>query len=69
MRACRALLLNKGVPFVSLEDLIKLLENRLSFNEQQRQAAWQRGDVAVVGALDADTATTRDSLTVLRAAL
>jgi hypothetical protein len=54
---------------VSLEDLIKLLENRLSFNEQQRQAAWQRGDVAVVGALDADTATTRDSLTVLRAAL
>ena len=51
---------------MSLEDLIKLLENRLAFNEQQRQAAWQRGDVAVVGALDADTVTTQATLDALR---
>jgi hypothetical protein len=53
---------------MSLEDLITLLQNRLSFNAQQRAAAVQRGDIAQVVALDADSATTQATLDALQTA-
>jgi hypothetical protein len=52
---------------MSLDDLITLLQNRLSFNAQQRAAAAQRGDIAQVSALDADSATTQSTLDALQA--
>ena len=51
---------------MSIEDLIKMLQNRLAFNVQQRQAAVQRGDVNYVAALDADSATTQATLDTLQ---
>lgn len=53
---------------MSIQDLIKLLQNRLVYNAQQRAAAAQRGDVAQVAAIDADTSTTQSSLDFLQAA-
>ena len=53
---------------MSLDDLIKLLQNRLAFNAQQRAAAAQRGDIALVSSLDADSATTQATLDALQAA-
>ena len=51
---------------MSIEDLIKMLSNRIAFNVQQRQAAVMRGDVSYVTALDADTATTQATLDALQ---
>jgi hypothetical protein len=51
---------------MSIEDLIKMLQNRLAFNVQQRQAAVQRGDIHYVAALDADSATTQATLDTLQ---
>lgn len=53
---------------MSIEDLIKLLQNRLVYNAQQRASAAQRGDISQVAAIDADTLTTQASLDVLQAA-
>jgi hypothetical protein len=53
---------------MSLDELIALLQNRLAFNASQRVAAVQRGDVALVASLDADTATTQATLDALQAA-
>jgi hypothetical protein len=53
---------------MSIQDLIKLLQNRLVYNSQQRDAAVQRGDVVQVAAIDADIGTTQASLDVLLSA-
>ena len=47
---------------MSIQDLITLLQNRIAFNQGQRTAAAQRGDVALVQQLDADTASTQATL-------
>lgn len=52
---------------MSLTDLIAMLRNRLTYNEQQRAAAVQRGDIHLVGSLDADSASTRATLSALEA--
>ena len=54
---------------MSITDLIAMLRNRLAYNEQQRVAAMQRGDIHFVGALDADTAASTATLLALEAAL
>ena len=54
---------------MSIEDLIKLLQNRLSFTASERERAVGRGDVAYVEALDRDAATTTQALSVLQAAV
>jgi hypothetical protein len=54
---------------MGIEDLIAMLESRMSFNATQRAAAVSRGDIALVTALDADDATSSAALNVLRAAL
>ena len=51
---------------MSIQDLIALLENRITFNQTQRNAASQRGDVALVQQLDADIASTQATLDQLR---
>lgn len=51
---------------MSIQDLIALLQARLSFNQGQRTAAVQRGDIAQVQSLDADIAATQSSLDQLR---
>jgi hypothetical protein len=53
---------------MSIEELIQLLQNRLANNTQQRAAAAQRGDVAQVAAIDADSSTTQATLDFLQAA-
>jgi hypothetical protein len=52
---------------MSIQDLIKLLQNRLAHNAQQRDIAAQRGDITSVTAIDADTASTQATLAVLMA--
>lgn len=51
---------------MSVQDLITLLENRLTFSQAQRNAAVQRGDVSLVQQLDADIASTQATLDQLR---
>jgi hypothetical protein len=38
------------------DQIVEMLEKRLNFNVQQRQAAFNRGDISEVARLDADTA-------------
>jgi|GEM_PF-6138657 len=52
---------------MSIQDLITLLENRLSFSHGQRVAAAQRGDIALVQQFDSDIASTQSTLDQLRA--
>jgi hypothetical protein len=47
-------------------EIVAMLENRLTYNAQQRAAAVARGDVALVAVLDADTATTAVTLSEIR---
>lgn len=47
---------------MSIQDLIAILQNRLTFNQGQRTAAVQRGDVAAVASLDADINSTQATL-------
>ena len=51
------------------QDLIRMLENRITYNTQQRNAAFDRGDVNTVQFFDNDTAKSRQSLDVLRESL
>jgi hypothetical protein len=48
------------------EQVIDMLVKRLNYNVQQRQAAANRGDIAEVSRLDADTASTNELLNLLR---
>ena len=50
------------------KELITMLENRISHNNQQRAAAYTRGDIASVQAYDEDNQKTQISLDLLRAA-
>lgn len=50
---------------MTIQDLIKLMQNRLTFLEQQRGGAVQRGDVALVQHIDADTMSTQATLDAL----
>jgi hypothetical protein len=51
---------------MSIQDLIVLLQNRITFNQGQRTAAVQRGDVSLVQSLDADLASTQATLDQLQ---
>jgi hypothetical protein len=50
---------------MTIAELITLLNNRLTFNAGQRDAAALRGDLAAVISLDEDTATTTATLAIL----
>jgi len=54
---------------MSIEDLIQLLQNRLTFVADERDRAVTRGDISYVEALDRDTAQTSQALTVLQTAV
>jgi hypothetical protein len=47
---------------MSIQELITLLQNRLTFNSIQRAAALSRGDAAMVENLDKDTTNTQATL-------
>ena len=51
---------------MNIVDLIRLLENRLSYTQQQRLVAFNRGDLEAVSALDVDITSTQTSLAALR---
>jgi len=51
---------------MKITDLIRLLENRLSYTQQQRQVAFNRGDADAVAVMDGDIASTQSSLAALR---
>jgi hypothetical protein len=50
---------------MTIDELIALLNNRLTFNAGQRAAAALRGDLAAVTLFDEDTATTTATLAIL----
>lgn len=54
---------------MSVQYLIKMLENRLSFAQSQRESAVQRGDVSSVESIDADIYSTQETLAQLRTLL
>jgi hypothetical protein len=54
---------------MTIEELIALLRNRLSFAQTRRTEAFQRGDIETVTAIDADIAATNASLAVLESAV
>lgn len=54
---------------MSIQDLIALLQNRLTFNAGQRAAAFARGDAALVASIDADTVSTQATLDQLQSLL
>lgn len=47
---------------MSIQELIALLQNRLTFNVTQRAAAYARGDAALVASIDMDSASTQATL-------
>ena len=51
------------------QELIRMLENRITYNTQQRNAAFDRGDVNTVQLFDNDTAKTEASLAILRSSV
>jgi hypothetical protein len=48
------------------DQIVEMLEKRLNFNVQQRQAAFNRGDFAQVSMIDTDTAETNRMLELIR---
>jgi hypothetical protein len=54
---------------MSIEELITLLRNRLSFAQTRRTEAFQRGDIETVATIDADIAATNSTLAVLESAV
>lgn len=54
---------------MGIAEIIALLRKRLSYNEQRRAVAENRGDIAEIFAVDADTATTQASISALEALL
>lgn len=50
---------------MSLDQIIVLLRNRLAYNETRRAAAVARGDLSEVSAVEADSASTQQSLSAL----
>ena len=51
---------------MNLEDIIKLLENRLTYHSQQRDAAFNRGDLKSMQLYDEDIASTQQTLDQIR---
>jgi hypothetical protein len=51
---------------MKIADLIRILENRLAHTQQQRQVAFNRGDVDAIAAMDGDIASTQSSILALR---
>ena len=54
---------------MSIDELITLLQSRLTYTQAQRVAASQRGDIAMVQRLDADLASTQGTLSQLQTLL
>lgn len=54
---------------MNLEDIIKLLENRLTYHGQQRDAAFNRGDLKSVQSYEEDIASTQNTLAQIRGLL
>jgi hypothetical protein len=52
---------------MSIDELIDLLQARLTYTWAQRVAASQRGDIATIQKLDADLASTQGTLAQLQA--
>lgn len=50
---------------MTIQDLIKILQNRLLFNEKQKEYAEQRGDIEAVSFYEKEIATTQETLKVL----
>lgn len=48
------------------QDLIKMLQNRMTYNQQQRELAFARGDVDLVRFYDADSSKTQSTLDTLQ---
>jgi len=51
---------------MDLKELIKLLENRVAHYSQQRESAFQRGDLQLVQYLDEELATTNTTLSQIK---
>jgi hypothetical protein len=51
---------------MSIQELIRLLENRLSYIAQLRQGAVLRGDLGAITELDQDSTSTQATLDALR---
>ena len=54
---------------MTLQELITLLENKLSFTQAQKTAAEQRGDIEMVEKTSADIICTETTLNQLRGLL
>lgn len=54
---------------MTLQELITLLENKLSFSQAQKTAAEQRGDIAMVEQLSTEKVNTEATLDQLRSLL
>jgi hypothetical protein len=54
---------------MSIEEIISLLRNRISYFQTRRAEAFQRGDIETVTASDADIAATNSTLAVLESAV
>jgi hypothetical protein len=53
---------------MGLSELISILNNRLAYLATQRAEAFSRGDLTMMAALDADSATTTATLHILQSA-
>jgi len=51
---------------MTLEEIIKMTENRLTFLQQHRQYAFERGDVSGVSQLDQQILITQETLSQLQ---
>ena len=51
---------------MSIDELITLLQARLSYTQAQRAVAAQRGDIAMVQQLDTDLTSTQATLALLQ---
>ena len=51
---------------MTIDEIIQMTENRLTFLQQHRQHAFGRGDIEAVAAFDEQMLTTQDTLEALR---
>ena len=51
---------------MTIDEIIQMTENRLTFLRQHRQHAFGRGDIGAVAVFDEEILTTQDTLEALR---
>lgn len=54
---------------MTINELISILENRLATNARERHVAAERGDLALVEKLEADSLATSQTIAALKAAI